>query len=206
MSADELERAGQFRFPKDRNDFIVSHGILREILAGYLDINPDGLRFIYNAYGKPSLEVEGKSTNFHFNLSHSQELALFAVTQVGRIGVDVEFIRHEVAVDRTPESAFSPSEIESLRSLPEELQAKAFFQCWTLKEVFIKARGQGLSIPLDQFDVWFLPSQPVRLLNKQWDTEEALQWTLRDLDVGDDYTAAIAIEGHWWKTKCLSWL
>ncbi len=205
LSQNELERVGQFRFPKDRNDFIVSHGILREILASYLDINPAGLRFTYNAYGKPSLEVEGKSTNIHFNLSHSQGLALFAVTQVGRIGVDVEYIRPEVAADRTAESAFSPSEIELLRSLPEDLQARAFFQCWTLKEAFIKARGQGLSIPLDQFDVSFLPGQPVRLLNTQWDTEEAARWCLRDLDFGNIYAAGIAVEGRGWNMKCRSW-
>lgn len=86
------------------------------------------------------------------------------------------------------------------------MQVQAFFRCWTLKEAFIKAKGQGLSIPLDQFDVSFVPGEPVRLLNTQWNTREAEQWTLRDLDFGDDYTSAIAIEGHGWKMKCLSWL
>lgn len=206
LSPAELERAGQFRFLKDRNEFVISHGILREILAHYLDIDPPGLRFMYNAYGKPSLGGEGKSNDFHFNLSHSQGLALFAVTRVGRIGVDVEFIRPEVATDCTAESTFSPLECESLRSLPEDLQTKAFFQCWTLKEAYVKARGLGLSIPLNQFDVQFLPGQPIRLLNAQWDMKEAERWTLRDLDIGSNYAAGIAVEGRDWNIKCRRWL
>ncbi|MEP0869970.1 4'-phosphopantetheinyl transferase superfamily protein [Trichocoleus desertorum AS-A10] len=203
LTSDEQERAAKFYFPKDRQHFIMARGLLRLILGRYLDQAPAHLRFVYNAYGKPSLEA---SPSLHFNLSHSKGLALLGVSSDRELGIDLEYIRTDFPVDQVAKSVFSVSEQNILRSLPDALKPEAFFNAWTRKEAYIKGLGQGLSIPLDQFDVAFVPSEPATLREVRGTWENAHNWTLQHLTPVPNYVAAIAVAGSGWQLKAWRWL
>lgn len=189
LSADERERAERFHFARDRRRFSAGRGLLRDILSRYLNAAPQELRFHYNAHGKPSLY----GSDLRFNLSHSGGLALFAVTVGGEVGVDVERIRPEVMQEGLARRYFSPREVTALEALPPEQQPPGFFNCWTRKEAYIKARGEGLSLPLDSFDVSLEPGKPARLLYVKDAPGEAERWSLWDLEVGAGFAAALAL-------------
>ena len=205
LSTDERTKADRFRFPKDRSQFIVSRGALRAILSRYLNISSHILRFDYNPYGKPSLIVAQGGNTLRFNLSHSRGLALIALTKNRDIGVDIEGINPNFSCLEIAEKFFSPLENSVLRSLPEHLQATAFFTCWTRKEAYIKAVGKGLSIPLNQFDVSLAPGEPAALLNVEGNPEEASKWSLIELFPSSDMVAAVAVAGDCWKLHCWEW-
>lgn len=205
LSTDEWERARRFHFQKDRDHFIAARGLLRVILGLYLSKEPDQLQFCYGPYGKPSLTQEFGGDTLRFNLSHSYGLALFAITRGRELGVDLEQLRSQVTNIQIAERFFSPREVAALRALPINLQQEAFFTCWTCKEAYLKARGEGLTHPLDQFDVSFTPGEPARLLNTYKDPQEASRWSLYKLNPGPGYAAALAVEGHNWKLKCWQW-
>ncbi len=162
LSPDELARAARFRFEKHRNRFIACRSALREILGEYLDTDPRAIEFAYNPHGKPA--VTGVHFGVHFNVSHSGELAVIAVSRTRELGVDVERIDPRFAGEQIPERFFSAAEIAALRSLPEHLQIEAFFLCWTRKEAYVKARGVGLSLELSSFDVTLAPGEPAAFL------------------------------------------
>jgi 4'-phosphopantetheinyl transferase len=187
---EELERGGRFRFERLQRHFVASRGFLRYVLARYLDVSAGKLRFSYNYYGKPSLAGE---ESLQFNMSHSHEVGLVAVTRDAAVGVDVEHIRADFASQEIATRFFSRLEVETFSSLPREEQVAAFFRCWARKEAYIKAIGKGLSQPLDGFDVTLAPSEPAVLLRA--DKEDMLRWTLTDVDVGLDYASALAVEG-----------
>lgn len=195
LNPDERERAGRFRFQKDRDHFTVARGALRVILSRYLDAPPERLSFCYNEYGKPSLPQRLADGDLRFNLSHSRGLALCAVACGCEIGVDVEWIRADLAGEETIATYFSNQEAETIRALPPELRTQAFFDCWTRKEAFIKAVGEGLSYPLDQFSVTVIPGRPARLLSARGGAQEVGRWSLAALDCGAGYAAALAVEG-----------
>lgn len=200
LAPDEHLRAERFHFRRDRQRFIVARGLLRVILGNYLDIKSEQLRFGYERNGKPFLVSQSApESSLSFNLSHSHELALCAVTRQRQIGVDIEHIRADFAGEDIAERFFSAREINMLRTLPAQLREEAFFHGWTRKEAFIKAKGVGLSLPLDQFDVMLLPDGPAALERTYWDESEAARWSLRKLEVGAGYAAALAVEGHDWK-------
>jgi 4'-phosphopantetheinyl transferase len=205
LSTDERTKADRFRFPKDRSQFIVSRGALRAILSRYLNISSHILRFDYNPYGKPSLIVAQGGNTLRFNLSHSRGMALIAITKNRDIGVDIEGINPNFSCLEIAEKFFSPLENSVLRSLPEHLQATAFFTCWTRKEAYIKAVGKGLSIPLNQFDVSLAPGEPAALLNVEGNPEEASKWSLIELFPSSDMVAAVAVAGDCWKLHCWEW-
>lgn len=190
LSADEAERAARFRFEVDKNRFIVSHGVLRNILGRYLHRDPAELKFSVNQYGKPALV----DSTLEFNLSHSGDFALIAVTQGRRIGVDVEHIRQGISSHVIAQQYFSKSEVAELQSLPLEQRVNGFFTCWTRKEAYIKAQGLGLALPLESFDVSLTPGQPAILRATRPDEKEATRWTLRSLDVDPNYAGAVAVE------------
>jgi len=199
LTADEQARAERFYFQKDRERFVVGRGLLRIILGRYLNLEPNQLRFDYSPYGKPSLAPEIDGGGLRFNVSHSHELALYAVTRGREIGIDVERLRPDFASEQIAERFFSPREVAELRALPPEVQTEAFFNCWTRKEAYIKAIGEGLSHPLDQFDVSLVPGQPASLLSTRTNPSEAARWSLLALIPSPDYVAALAVEGHGWR-------
>jgi len=205
LTADERERAERFHFQKDRERFIVTRGLLRAILSRYLDVEPGQLRFGYSPYGKPALLRESGGEMLRFNLSHSHGLALYAVTRGRAVGIDLEYVRADLANERIAEQFFSPREVAALRALPAGVRAEAFFNCWTRKEAYVKARGEGLSLPLNQFDVSLAPGEPAALVSTRGDPLEAFRWSLQALFPGPGYVAALAVEGHSWRLRCWQW-
>ena len=205
LAPDERERAGRFYFQVDRDHFIVARGTLRAILSRYLETGPDQVRFYYASHGKPGLAKELDRHGLRFNVSHSQGLALFAVTLNREVGVDIEAIRPGIAGEKIAERFFSPHEVCVLRALPKDLQDEAFFNCWTRKEAYIKAKGEGLSMPLDCFDVSLVPGEPAALLSTRADPEEASRWSLRELFPAPGFVGAVIAEGKDWQLKCWEW-
>ena len=205
LAADEQARAERFYFERDREHFIVARGVLRAILAGYLNRVPECLSFCYSSHGKPALAGESDEDAIRFSVSHSHGVALYAVTRGREVGIDLEHIRSDLAVAEIAERFFSRREVEMLRTLPTEDQRQAFFRCWTRKEAYIKARGEGLSLPLDQFDVSLAPGEPAAVLGTQRDPSEASRWSLQELTPGPGYVAALAVEGHGWRLACWQW-
>jgi 4'-phosphopantetheinyl transferase len=201
LSADERTRAARFQFPKDQQHFVAARGTLRMILARYLDRAPDRFEFCYNPFGKPELAPGGDTGGLRFNLSHSQGLALYALTRDQEIGVDLEGVRADFEWEDIASRSFSPAEVEALRLVPAALRAEAFFNCWTRKEAFVKARGEGLSLPLDQFEVSVAPGEPARLLRTAGDLQEASQWSIRELEPAPGYSAAVAVRAPSWEFK-----
>lgn len=201
---DELKRAEGFDLHKDCKRFIVARGILRIILSRYIHVEPGQIRFCYNSFGKPMLDAEYGGNNISFNLSHSVDLALYAITRKREVGVDIERIKPDIETERIAERFFSSDEVASLRTVSSNIHQKAFFHCWTRKEAFIKAKGKGLTIPLDSFAVSLIPGKPTELISTKFCPEEASRWSLYNLDLGINYSAALAVEGHNFKVKC--WL
>jgi len=204
LDPDEKQRATAFCFPRDREHFKVARGALREILSRYLHLSAKRIQFSLNDYGKPSVSGQTGENRLRFNISNSHGVALYALTGCEAVGVDVELIREDVAGLLIAERCFSPIELSKLRALPRDLQTSAFFRCWTRKEAYIKARGEGLSHPLDKFTVSLTPSEPASLLHTANDPCEASEWSLRDVDPYPNYVAAIAVRSqaptlHLWK-------
>jgi 4'-phosphopantetheinyl transferase len=138
-------------------------------------------------------------------LSHSDGLVLYAITRGREVGVDVERLRPDFAVLEVAKKFFSRREVTALVALPENQWPKAFFNCWTRKEAYIKARGEGLTLPLDRFDVSLVPGEPAALLYTNDDPQEASRWSLQELVPESGYVAALAVEGHDWRLKCWQW-
>jgi 4'-phosphopantetheinyl transferase len=196
LSADERERAGRFHFSKDRQHYVAARGVLRDILGRYMGLAPQLIRFSYDSYNKPSLSAETGGGTLQFNVSHSHGLALYALTNGREVGVDIEFVREDFTGLDIAENFFSPREVSALRALPPGERAVAFFDCWTRKEAYIKARGEGLSYPLRLFTVSLAPGQPAALLCTEDDPQEAARWSLLELYPGEGYRAACAVKGE----------
>ncbi len=202
LAAEERERAARFRFEKDRNQYIVTRGVLRTLLGRYLEQPPAIVGLRYNPQGKPELDMPADPDTVHFNVSHSHGLALLTFTRGRLIGVDIEAIRDDVERDKLAKRFFSPREAAKLRALPQAVQQKAFFDCWTRKEAYIKARGEGLSIGLDQFDVSLAPGEPPALLRVEGASEEPSGWFIADVAPGPEHAGALAVQGPTVPTHC----
>jgi 4'-phosphopantetheinyl transferase len=205
LAPEERKRARQFHFPKDRDNFVVARGLLRTILGRYLHLEPHQLGFRYSFYGKPFLVEEYNRSDLRFNLSHSHGLVLFAITRGRELGIDLEYIRPNLAEEEIAERFFSTYEVAILRALPAHLQAEAFFNCWTRKEAYIKAKGEGLSLPLDKFDVSLAPGEPAALLRIRGDVEDLSRWTMVELAPGVGYIGALVVERCDWRLRCWEW-
>jgi 4'-phosphopantetheinyl transferase len=190
LASDERERASRFRFDRDRLRFIAGRAQLRMLLGRYLQTNPQTIAFRYGRYGKPELTA----SELQFNLSHSGPQMLVAVTRIGEVGVDIELDTTDMSGEQIAERFFSPAEVATLRGLPAACQPRAFLACWTRKEAFIKARGDGLQLALDSFDVSLAPGQPVAIMRTEWSHSEPTEWSLTDLTDGlAGYVAAVAV-------------
>src|SRR5581483_3374559 len=139
LTDEEVARAERFYFEKGRHGYIVTHGILRILLGRYLGVDTRQLRFGTNAYGKPSVENPAHGAQLHFNLSHTNELVVFAFTYLEEVGIDIEYMRANVEYEELAKHFFSPYENTVLHNLPEDMKQEAFFNCWTRKEAYIKA-------------------------------------------------------------------
>jgi len=196
LSPEEIHRADQFHFQNGRLRFIRARAALRQILGGYIGIAPWEIVFCYGAEGKPELAGELEKFRIRFNLSHSGDLALLAVTRGLAVGVDIELINPEFACKEIAERFFSVNEVRYLLALPAVERADAFFSCWTRKEAYIKALGAGLSVPLDSFEVGFGTRSNPALLEVGSAPSEAALWSIYDIDAENGYKAAVVVEGR----------
>lgn len=189
----ELERSRAFRFESDRARFIAARGLLRTVLGGYLGSVAGEIALGVGPNGKPLLA--GGSSPLRFNLSHSDDVVVFAVASSREVGVDLERIRSDFPVDQIASHYYSPRERADLAGLPVGDRLRAAFECWTRKEAYLKAVGVGLTMPLDGFDVTVRPGEPVRIYRHDSKSAEQGEWSLHAFDAGPDYAAAVAVEG-----------
>ncbi len=181
LSEDERVRAEQLHFERDKSRFIARRGLLRTILGSYLGTEPGQLQFSYGRYGKPTLAKPFVSNSLHFNMSHSNGLALYAII-VGRpLGIDLEYVRPIGEAEQIAERFFSAQENAVLRTLPVGDKNQAFFYCWTRKEAYLKAIGDGLTRPSNQFSVLLDSWEPASPLSVTGDPKEVSGWTLQTL-------------------------
>jgi 4'-phosphopantetheinyl transferase len=193
-SEDERTRADRYLRPHLRLRFAAGRGVLRTILGLYLRCSAHEIAFTYNGYGKPDLAGDAASSGLKFNLSHSAGQALLAVCNGRAIGVDIEELRPEVNCQDLSTAFFSAREVADLKSVPEQQRREAFFHCWTRKEAYIKARGQGLTLPLDKFDMTLLPGVPAELLAARDAPEEVLRWSVASLAPAPGFVGALVVE------------
>lgn len=201
LSSDEIERANRFHFERDKNRFIIARGTLRKILSRYLNIEPNKLQFTYSDRGKPYL----KNTPILFNISHSQDLALYAITETNLIGIDLEYIRPMNDAEGLAKRFFSPQEYKLMIQLPPEQQQETFFKIWTCKEAYLKATGDGLAGGLEKVEVCLTPEKPIQFFSINGDIEEASHWYLHQFVPQPNYIAAVAVPGkvqnlNFWQT------
>ncbi len=200
-SAEKL-RAGKFVFDKHRRRFIAGRGILRNILSGYLNQQAVSLEFSYGPQGKPALVSPNIHDKLYFNVSHSHEMALYAISRNCQVGVDVEYLRAKQDVENIAQRYFYPDECEVIGSLPAERKKAAFFKAWTVKEAYAKATGEGLSV-LEQVETSLSPNGPATLLNVHGNSGAMTRWSSRQIHLPPDYMAALVAEGQNWRLRCV---
>jgi len=192
LPSDERSRAERFSHGGSRQQFLAGRALVRTVLAQYEGVDPRSLRFECNAYGKPSLSERG-SQQLEFNLSHTRGLVVCAVTVGHAIGVDVENSDRTTDCGQLATRFFARTEATTLACLAPERQRAVFFEFWTLKEAFIKARGMGLSIPLDGFAFSLVPDRPPRITFLRLGDEDPGAWQFARLTLGPAYQLAVAL-------------
>ncbi len=192
LSEGEQERAQRFHFEKDQRKYTIARGVLRMLIGKYQNVSPELLQISTGKYGKPAVTEAFNQPEIFFNISHSDNLAVFAFTRETEIGVDVEHARQLKEMKRIARRFFSKHEYTVLNSLPKDEQIAGFFNAWTRKEAFIKALGEGLSHPLDSFAVTLKPGTDAGLLWVTGAPAEAAQWSLVSWQPAEDYVAALA--------------
>lgn len=205
LSEAERGRAQRFHFDRDRNRYIVSHGILRRLLGYYVGVAPDRIRFETETGGKPSLAREHAASGLRFNLSHADGWALYGLTKGRRIGVDLERHRRPVDARAIAQRHFAAAEWEALRTLPEAELARAFFACWTRKEAYLKALGSGLGYPLGRFEVTTSPAAAPAIVRDDGDPDASARWTVVHLEPAPEFVGAAVVEGQGLEIRRLRW-
>jgi 4'-phosphopantetheinyl transferase len=195
LNDEEREKADRFYFAKDRLRYVITHGILRRLISQYVAIPPKELVFLKNPFGKPYISPVINTQKIQFNISHSKEGIIIAISKGNELGVDLEFARDTIPILEIAQRFFSPYEYQVLLATPASFRLLSFYRCWTRKEAFIKAKGKGLSIPLDSFDVTVSPDQPPQLIRSSLDPSDLEKWKLREIDTWPNYLATICIEG-----------
>lgn len=192
LAADERNRSGRFRFERDRRRFVVARGALRDVLGRYVGTRPDQIRFAYNPFGKPELSPEigrrvaaccAPTSRVRFNVSHSADLAIIAVAADTDVGVDLERVR-EADYTEIVRYFFSAAEVDELNTVPSHVQAQAFFSCWTKREAYVKARGEGLV------------DGPVEFCGR---------WSFFPLQPAQGYIGTLAVAGNGWRLRQGHW-
>jgi 4'-phosphopantetheinyl transferase len=196
LATDEVTRADRLLDRRIRDRFVAGRSFLRESLAAYVGLQPEELGFSVGTQGKPCLMDESGGGGLRFNLAHSGDLAVLAVTTGHEVGIDLERIRDDLPFREMAQRFFSTREQADLFSLPVESQLTAFYRCWTRKEAYLKGCGTGFSQPTDTFDVSLLPGHPPALVMHRISPDESARWSLVDIPVPEGYCATLAIEGE----------
>ncbi|HEX9727594.1 MAG TPA: 4'-phosphopantetheinyl transferase superfamily protein [Gemmatimonadales bacterium] len=207
LSAEEQARIARFRFQRERRRYTVRRATLRMLLGTFLDTPPRTIRFAYGAHGKPSIATPASGARLRFNLSDADDLALYAFTLDRELGVDIEGVRAMPDASDIAERFFSAAEYAVFQSVPTAKQPDAFFNCWTRKEAFVKAIGDGLTCPLDCFEVSLLPGEPAVMLRMRDDDGGASRWTFWHLEPLPGYVGAVTVEARDLSVVCrrLAW-
>jgi 4'-phosphopantetheinyl transferase len=202
LSEEERTRATRFRFELHRNRFVVGRGLLRAILGRCLHVAPAGVEFTYGPQGKPHLSRRFGPSGIHFNLAHSEGLALLAVTTSGPVGIDVEKIRTIGWAGELANRCFSPHEREMFAEYAPRDRERAFFDLWTRKEAVLKATGAGIAQSLHQIEISPRSRDVALVLAVSGDADRAESWSLHDLVPAPEYAAAVAIRASGVSLRC----
>ena len=173
LSSAERMQAPRFHFAHDRHRYVVTRASIRTVLSRYAGLAPEQWQFTVSSHGRPQIaNGHSDAASLSFNVSHTAGLIAIGVTQNGALGVDVENMNVRPAPIDIADSHFAPEEQSALLAVPESRRDESFFRYWTLKESYIKARGLGLSIPLNRFS-FHLPSdlrsrEPLRFHTAPW--------------------------------------
>ena len=167
--------------------------VARSVLSHCLQQAPKDVQLTLDQLGKP-IVARCSETPIHFNISHSGDHVLFALARDQRVGVDVEQIRETKDLNEIAARCFSKIEYLSLLTVPESMRTEAFYRCWTMKEAYMKARGEGFKLSMDAFDVAFLPGEMPRLIETRFDHGDTRRWRFHKLDLGFAYLAVLAVE------------
>jgi len=190
LSDEEKSRANRYKFDILKTKFIACRGVLRLLMGAYLGIDANQVEISYIKNGKPN-----HHSNLEFNVSHSEDWAVIGFTLDTILGIDIECIKRNIEFEDIARRFFSLEESKLVINSPKEQLALYFYNCWTRKEAFVKALGDGLSFPLDQFEVSCVPSDPPQLLKTKWDKTEATKWSLWGFEKDQDYVGAITLKG-----------
>jgi 4'-phosphopantetheinyl transferase len=204
LDEEERGRANRYRFEYDRDRFIASRGAVRQVLAGYLHCASSEVGFDLAEHGKPRL-AERHATSLRFNVSTSHDWAMLAVTLGREVGIDVERIDSKRADTGIASRYFAPGEVRALEAMGEDEWLYGFFNCWTRKEAFVKATGEGLSRPLDSFEVSLASGQPGSLIRVQGRGEPAQGWRMANLAEVPGYASALVVTGPIGELHSLMW-
>jgi 4'-phosphopantetheinyl transferase len=192
LSTDERERASRFYLDVHRNFYVATHAAVRRVIGSYLNKAPDALTLLEGLNGKPAVS----NATLEFNLSHSGEFALLAISSDARVGVDVERWRHAHAAELITLATrfFSEREREGVcdSTLNDACVVQRFYAVWSRKEAYLKASGVGITGGLDHFSMSH--DEPARLLEDQHDADAMSRWTVAALPVGNGYAAALVAE------------
>lgn len=195
LSADEIERADRFIRSIHGERFTIARGALRIILGRYLDFNPVDIQFEYNEHGKPLLQLPDSVERLSFNSTHSGEQAVIAVCRHSSVGVDIEGYRESLELEKVAQRYFSPAEVEAFNRMEESNRQVAFYRCWSSKEAFMKATGQGLSVGLNNFEVEMDPARKPAVIKTNDSLPSADTWECMEIPMGGMMAGVVAVEG-----------
>ena len=188
LSPDERTRAQRFQLERDRRRFTVARAMLRTLLGEQTGLSPAAIVFSQTQYGKPYIRTAPPA--IHFNVAHSADLAIYAISRNCVPGVDIEFLHRAIDEDAMAARFFTPREYAELQRIPAAARKRAFLTCWTRKEAIVKALGAGLRLPLDKIEVTVAPDAEPQLLDIT--CGPIAGWTLYSVDAGRDYVATVA--------------
>jgi 4'-phosphopantetheinyl transferase len=195
LNAEEMRKESSFFFADDRKRYLVTRAMVRMLLSRYAPVAPAQWEFSKNAYGRPGIANElDEARDLVFNISHTRGLIVLAVTRGRELGVDVENIVARRAPIDIAERFFSATEVVGLSCIPAERQQERFFEYWTFKESYIKARGMGLSLPLDRFSFDFPHHRAVRISIQPDLDDHAERWSFWQCRPTSEYVMAICAE------------
>jgi len=190
MTSDEREREARYAFEHSRLEYVRTRALVRATLSRYADVDPADWSFRTNAYGRPEIEHPAAHASLRFNLSNTRGLVALVVARERDVGIDVEDTTREIATRDLEESVFSSRERRALRELPEAARRARFFDHWVLKEAYVKARGLGLSIPLEAFSI-VLDGPAIRLEFDPEIDDDPSRWQLARFDLSPTHAAAV---------------
>jgi len=194
LTQKEKKQWQRFYFARHRHQYLVTRALIRTTLSQYVDILPRDWRFTFNKHGRPEISQEHGDLNIRFNLSHTDGLVMCGVTTGNEIGVDVENKQRKNELLKIANRYFSPQEVVDLGQVPSSAQIHRFFEYWTLKESYIKARGMGLLLPLDQFSFRISHNRRAEISFDPRLKDEPKHWTFWRLLPSEKHLAAIAVK------------